>query len=506
MYLAGSRVASRVRLGLGRRCMTSRVEATLGARTAAVIVVGDEILKGQTRDTNTHFLAGGLRELGIRLERVSVIPDQVDTIAQEVRAFSERYDVVLTSGGIGPTHDDVTFEGVARAFGDTTAHHPLIVDLCKTWFKKEDLEDPCFKLALIPTQSKLNFGVDKATGKKTWYPLVSVKNVFLFPGIPDLLRKAFTNLGPDLLGTGVRRTTEEVYLAQDEVSITAQLNQLVAAHPEVQFGSYPSWLGQHYRTKVTMEAATREQVDSALADIQHLNPITFDPRPVEGAWDKMQRFLDTEPDMREVVEEALAVVEECFTRYPPGAVSVCYNGGKDCIVLLHLVHAYCQHRLPSTRIKSFYIREPRTFPEMEDFLASSVAAYSLDNSVYEAPMKAALGRMMEAEPEVAATVLGVRGGDPGARHVAAFSPTDGDWPRVMRVHPVLGWSYGQVWRFLRGLSLPYPALYDRGYTSLGNTDNTVPNPALAYTDPMGETRYRPAHLLEDPAMERRGRL
>jgi len=503
------------RRGLGGRCMASgdgtvksksALARTEDARTAAIIVIGDEILKGQTKDTNTHFLACGLRELGIHLERVSIIPDQVDTIAQEVSTLAERFDVVLTSGGIGPTHDDVTFEGVARAFGDTTAHHPTIVDLCKTWFKKEDLEDPCFKLALIPTQSKLNFGVDKVTGKETWYPLVSVRNVFLFPGVPDLLRKAFTNLGSGLLGAGLRRVTAEVYLAQEEVAVTAELNRLVAAHPAVQFGCYPCWLGQHYRTKVTMEAATREQVDRARDAIQHLDPVTFDPRPVEDAWDKLQGFLAREPNMRGPVEEALAVVEECFDRFQPDAVSVCYNGGKDCIALLHLVHTYRQHRLPAARLKSFYVREPRGFPEVENFLESSVAAYGLDNSVYQAPMKAALGAMLAAEPAVVATVLGVRGGDPGAAHLAAFSPTDGDWPRVERVHPLLGWSYAQVWRLLRGLSLPYPALYDRGYTSLGTMDNTVPNPALAYTDPMGEVRYRPAHMLEDQAMERRGRL
>ena len=93
----------------------------------------------------------------------------------------------------------------------------------------------------------------------------------------------------------------------------------------------------------------------------------------------------------------------------------------------------------------------------------------------------------------------------GSQYVSYFSPTDGSWPRVMRVHPVLDWSYGQVWQFIRGLCLPYPSLYDAGYTSLGNPDNTRPNPALKYQTDSGEERFKPAYLLEDQTLERQGR-
>jgi len=122
------------------------------------------------------------------------------------------------------------------------------------------------------------------------------------------------------------------------------------------------------------------------------------------------------------------------------------------------------------------------------------------------PLKPGLGRMIAEDPSIQATVLGVREGDPGSSYISTFSPTDGDWPKMMRVHPVLAWQYSDVWTFLRGLSIPYPVLYDQGYTSLGNPENTIRNPALAYTDPLGETRFHPAHMLKDPAMERKGRL
>ena len=114
-------------------------KADLQVKSAGIVIIGDEILKGQTQDTNTYFLAQNLRKLGVSLERVSVIPDDLDIIAAEVKNFSNNFDFVLTSGGIGPTHDDLTFEGVARAFDRKVEHNPRLVDLCKAWFKTEDM-------------------------------------------------------------------------------------------------------------------------------------------------------------------------------------------------------------------------------------------------------------------------------------------------------------------------------------------------------------------------------
>jgi len=121
-------------------------------------------------------------------------------------------------------------------------------------------------------------------------------------------------------------------------------------------------------------------------------------------------------------------------------------------------------------------------------------------------MKPALRAMMEKRPAIKAAVLGTRMGDPGAKGQGHFSPTDADWPPVMRVNPVLNWSYSHIWSFIRGLCLPYPALYDRGYTSLGCSRTTEPNEALKYEDERtGEVRFRPAYELNDATVERQGR-
>ena len=152
------------------------------SKNAGLIVIGDEILKGQIQDTNSQFLTKQMYQKGIRIAKISVIPDDIDVIAAELKTFSNSYDYVLTSGGIGPTHDDVTFEAVAQAFDCKCEHHPKLVELCKAWFKKDQLSDPCFKLAFIPSKSELNFGIDKKSGKLMIYPIVSVQNVFIFPG------------------------------------------------------------------------------------------------------------------------------------------------------------------------------------------------------------------------------------------------------------------------------------------------------------------------------------
>jgi len=112
--------------------------------------------------------------------------------------------------------------------------------------------------------------------------------------------------------------------------------------------------------------------------------------------------------------------------------------------------------------------------------------------------------MLDERPAIEAAILGTRSGDPNAASQKKFCPTDADWPKLMRVNPILCWAYDDIWNFIRQLSLPYPSLYDRGYTSLGDRRNTVPNPA-AVTGDDGQVRYNPAYTLQDGNLERTGR-
>jgi FAD synthetase len=475
--------------------------------TAGIIIIGDEILNGQTRDVNTAYLAGKLHSMGIRVLKVSVIPDQVDVIAQEVRDFCVRYSIVLTSGGIGPTHDDVTFEAVAAAFDDRIEYNDYLVDFVEKWFKTSDRSKPCFKLAQIPSLSKLNFSSDG----QNRFPLISVENVYVFPGIPHLLRKGFETVGGEIFArlSSRRFYMRKVFVDCCETDIAERLNSLVAKYPNVSFGSYPDLFNIYYKTKITLETTSQELADEVLKEVESVLPtVKFDSNPTQQVMEKIKKLRTACADggFVNALDEALATVIKCLSDYKPDEVTICFNGGKDCIVMLHLIHSVMTSQFPGSKIQAFYVREKNPFDEIEDFVDKASKAYDLDLVTFDGPMKVALAKLLTEKPNIKATVLGTRTGDPGSQYLKSFSVTDGDWPRVMRVNPILSWEYAHIWKFLRDLNLDYPVLYDQGYSSLGSKDNTDKNDALKYIDAYGKEKFKPAYELKDGTQERNGRV
>lgn len=212
--------------------------------------------------------------------------------------------------------------------------------------------------------------------------------------------------------------------------------------------------------------------------------------------------------MKANVDTANNTMKKCFTDYTPDQVSVAFNGGKDNIAMIQLVHSFMQKNFPNRKDKlaALYVKDANPFPEVEEYIKETTDTYNLELTTIEGSMKNALGQFLKSKPHLKAMILGTRNGDPGSRGLSHFAPTDGDWPALVRVNPVIDWTYGHVWQFIRGLSVPYPVLYDKGYTSLGNQNNTLPNPNLAYNDDKGQTQYKPAYELTDWSLERAGRV
>ncbi|KAI0549129.1 phosphoadenosine phosphosulfate reductase [Xylaria curta] len=228
-------------------------------------------------------------------------------------------------------------------------------------------------------------------------------------------------------------------------------------------------------------------------------------------------------DVQARVREAIGVVDEAFQRYEPQEISISYNGGKDCLVLLIIILACLAHRIPPQnkgssnipngssdpirfpqKFQAVYIVSPHPFSEIDDFVVSSSAEYRLEVTRYELGMKQGLEAYLADHPDVKAIFVGTRRTDPHGEKLTHFDPTDGGWPNFMRVHPVIDWHYAEIWAFIRHLGIPYCPLYDQGYTSLGGTKDTQPNPNLKKHDKNG-VGFLPAYKLLGDDEERLGR-
>lgn len=213
--------------------------------TAALLVIGNEILSGKVVDTNSPFLAGELRELGVDLERILTIPDEIDLIAREVRAMSEAYDFVFTSGGIGPTHDDLTMDAIAKAFDRELELNQSMVDRMERHQGSEANESQR-KMAMIPS------GCQVIDAGDLWFPVVIVENVHVFPGIPALLQKKFHSIRDRF--RGVPFQLARIFVKQRESDIADHLNDLLVEFPDLMLGSYPKIEERDYRVLLTLES------------------------------------------------------------------------------------------------------------------------------------------------------------------------------------------------------------------------------------------------------------
>jgi len=229
----------------------------------AAIIIGDEILSGKIRDENTPLLIALCAERGASLKRVAVIGDSPEDIAEEVRLCSDRYDLVITSGGVGPTHDDRTVEGVALAFGVETEQSDEVEKMIRAFWGRRFTE-AALRMARMPVGGRLLFGADGLL------PLVQFRNVILFPGVPELFAAKLPSIHSQISGAPVHSVN--LYLNSDESSVAPMLDAVDAAHPEVTIGSYPRFArSADHRLWIVLEAAdiahARAAADELLQEI-----------------------------------------------------------------------------------------------------------------------------------------------------------------------------------------------------------------------------------------------
>ncbi|HVW25329.1 MAG TPA: molybdopterin-binding protein [Polyangiaceae bacterium] len=234
----------------------SGIEQT--AHTAAALLVGNELLSGKVHEANLVNLARTLRALGVRLERAVMVPDVMQVIADEVRALSNAYDVVFTSGGVGPTHDDITLEAVALAFGVRAVVHPEFETLLHTVYG-DKMTEGHLRMALVPEGAAL------VRHEETRWPTVRMKNVWVLPGVPEAFRMKLAVVRAHVRGAS-QFFSREVFTKMDEPDLKPLLDRVVAGHPDVDVGSYPKWFDVRYKTKITFDATDEAKLEAAVQE------------------------------------------------------------------------------------------------------------------------------------------------------------------------------------------------------------------------------------------------
>lgn len=226
--------------------------------TASLVIVGNEVLSAKVEDCNTPFLLERLRALGTPVRAVRIVPDEQDVMVATYRAASAEATWVFSTGGVGPTHDDITMEAVAVAFDQEVAEHPELADGIRKFFG--DRTTPAhLKMAQLPVgavvhwQEGLNF------------PVVQVENVFVFPGAPGLMRKKFLAIEERFRQAPIH--LRRLYLLGDEANFAALLGDTEAAHEKLQIGSYPIWGEDDHSVVVTIESSLEATADAAAAAI-----------------------------------------------------------------------------------------------------------------------------------------------------------------------------------------------------------------------------------------------
>ena len=232
--------------------------------TAGLLVIGDEILSGRTKDKNIGFIAEYLTALGIDLKEVRVVPDDEADIVAAVNALRARYDYVFTTGGIGPTHDDITADSIAKAFGVPVHHHPRAVELVRARIAETGgvMNEARMRMTRVPVGAELVFNKVSAA------PGFRIGNVIVMAGVPHIMQAMLDDVAPKLK-TGAKVLSESVRADCKEGDIGTELGRVAAAHPEVTIGSYPFFDDKTGpNTQIVIRSRDAKQLAAAKAAVE----------------------------------------------------------------------------------------------------------------------------------------------------------------------------------------------------------------------------------------------
>ncbi len=228
--------------------------------TAAVLIIGDEILSGRTQDTNLRDIARYLGVHGVDLAEARTVSDVMDEIVDALNALRARYDYVITTGGIGPTHDDITADAVAQAFGVDLYEHPDIIAMMAARWGGE-VNAARRRMARVPV------GGDLVKNPVQGPPGFTIGNVFVLAGVPSIMRGMLEDVGPRLKGGAVTLSRTVRVEGSGEGVIAAPLEAVAKAHPEMSLGSYPFFEAGNYGSNLVLRSRDMVELEQTVAEL-----------------------------------------------------------------------------------------------------------------------------------------------------------------------------------------------------------------------------------------------
>jgi len=245
--------------------VTSSTSTDQSAATAAVLVVGNEILSGRTQDINLAFIADALGNRGIRIVEARVIPDVAEIIQASLNELRQRADFIFTTGGIGPTHDDITAENVAAVFGVELHTHPEAERRLLAYFSERGVEPNAARMRM----AKVPIGASLVDNPVSIAPGFKMENVFVMAGVPKIMQAMLTNILPDL-PLADRLLSLSVICDLPEGAIAAPLGELQEKYRDVDIGSYPGKTADNFRVALVARSNNQQRLDAVSTDLRKM--------------------------------------------------------------------------------------------------------------------------------------------------------------------------------------------------------------------------------------------
>ena len=228
---------------------------------AAIIIIGNEILSGRTQDANVVNISKWLNRLGVRLEEVRVVPDIEDTIVKTINEVRKKFTYIFTTGGIGPTHDDITSKSIAKAFNLSYGYHKEAYEILKKYYGAEKFNEGRKKMAMLPDKAALIFNPSSAA------PGFVVENVYCLPGVPSILKSMLEGLKNKIVG-GKKFLSKTINLRTVESEIALPLEKVQNKFNTVEIGSYPFFKRGKIGVSIVIRSTEEDLISSCYKDIE----------------------------------------------------------------------------------------------------------------------------------------------------------------------------------------------------------------------------------------------